>query len=79
MYLADIYKEVESLRDYGVKLLTDLIRIPAVNPEYGGEGEYDKAEYLLNVIKDWGFDEIKTIYVPDPRAKKVLDLISWLL
>jgi succinyl-diaminopimelate desuccinylase len=70
MYLADIYKEVESLRDYGVKLLTDLIRIPAVNPEYGGEGEYDKAEYLLNVIKDWGFDEIKTIYASDPRAKK---------
>jgi succinyl-diaminopimelate desuccinylase len=64
-----VYRRIDSLRDYAVNLLMELIRRPAVNPDYGGEGEYEKAMYLYNVIKDWGFDDIKIINAPDPRAK----------
>ncbi|MCI4437807.1 MAG: M20 family metallo-hydrolase [Ignisphaera sp.] len=64
-----MYRRIDSLRDYAVNLLMELIRRPAVNPDYGGEGEYEKAMYLYNVIKDWGFDDIRIINAPDPRAK----------
>jgi succinyl-diaminopimelate desuccinylase len=40
-----------------------------VNPAYGGEGEYEKAMFLYEVIKEWGFDNVEIINAPDSRAK----------
>jgi len=67
--MLNVFNRVEFLKSYAVELLMDLIKIPAVNPEYGGDGEYEKALYLYNVIKGWGFDDIKIINVPDNRAR----------
>lgn len=64
-----ILKEIESLRENMVDTLVELIRIPAVSPDSGGEGEYDKAQKLLEIIKDWPFDKIERYDAPDPRAK----------
>ncbi|ALV63587.1 Acetylornithine deacetylase [Thermococcus sp. 2319x1] len=64
-----IFKEIESLRENMVDTLVGLIRIPAVSPDSGGEGEYDKAQKLLEIIKDWPFDKIERYDAPDPRAK----------
>jgi succinyl-diaminopimelate desuccinylase len=64
-----VFTRIDSLKDYAVKLLMELIARPAINPEYGGEGEYEKAMHLYSVIKDWGFDDIKVMNVFDPRAK----------
>jgi len=61
--------EVESLRDDMVDALVELIKIPAISPDSGGEGEYDKAMKLLEIIKDWPFDKIERYDAPDPRAK----------
>jgi len=64
-----VLKEVEGLRDEMVETLVELIRIPAISPDYGGEGEYDKAQKLLEIIKDWPFDRVEVYNAPDERAK----------
>ncbi len=65
----NIYSKIDSLREYAVNLLIELIKRPAVNPSFGGEGEYEKAMFLLREIEQWGFDDIKVVNAPDPRAK----------
>ena len=62
-------KEVEKLRDEMVETLVELIKIPAISPDYGYEGEYDKAQRLLEIIKDWPFDRVEVYNAPDERAK----------
>ena len=64
-----VFERVDLLRDYGVNLLIELLKRPAVNPAYGGEGEYEKAMFLYEVIKEWGFDNVEIINAPDSRAK----------
>ncbi|WP_297184637.1 M20 family metallo-hydrolase, partial [Thermococcus sp.] len=56
-------------RDEMVETLIELIKIPAISPDSGGEGEYDKAQKLLEIIKGWPFDKIERYDAPDPRAK----------
>ncbi|MEM0027291.1 MAG: M20 family metallo-hydrolase [Ignisphaera sp.] len=67
--LKDALNRIDGMHEYAVKLLMDIISKRGVNPDYGGEGEYDKAMYILEVVKSWGLGETKTIYVNDPRAK----------
>jgi len=67
--LKGVVKEVEGLRDEMVETLVELIRIPAISPDYGGEGEYDKAQKLLEIIRDWPFDRVEVYNAPDERAK----------
>jgi len=64
-----VSREVERLGDEMVGTLVDLIKIPAISPDYGYEGEYDKAHKLLEIIKDWPFDKIERYDAPDERAK----------
>ena len=64
-----VSKEIESLRDEMVNTLVELIKIPAISPDYGYEGEYDKAQKLLEIIKDWPFDKVEVYNAPDERAK----------
>ncbi|WP_297497500.1 M20 family metallo-hydrolase [Thermococcus sp.] len=67
--LVKVLKEIEDLRDGMVKTLVELIKIPAISPDYGGEGEYDKAQKLLEIIRDWPFDRVEVYEAPDGRAK----------
>ncbi|WP_456367487.1 M20 family metallo-hydrolase [Thermococcus sp.] len=67
--LRNVAEKVEDLRDEMVQTLVELIKIPAISPDYGGEGEHDKAQKLLEIIKDWPFDKIEVYNAPDERAK----------
>ncbi|NJE54554.1 M20 family metallo-hydrolase [Thermococcus sp. 21S9] len=69
MEFEGVLKEVENLRDEMVETLVELIKIPAISPDYGYEGEYDKAQKLLEIIKDWSFDKVEVYNAPDERAK----------
>ena len=69
MTIEKVSREVESLRDEMVKTLVELIKIPAISPDYGYQGEYDKAQKLLEIIKDWPFDRVEVYNAPDERAK----------
>jgi len=69
MEMRVVSEEIEKLRDEMVNVLVELVRIPAISPDSGGEGEYDKAMKLLELIKGWPFDRIERYDAPDPRAK----------
>ncbi|MGC9150075.1 MAG: M20 family metallo-hydrolase [Candidatus Micrarchaeia archaeon] len=64
-------KVVEKIEEEKEELVNDLIqilRIPAISPEYGGEGEYRKAQKILEVLKKYGFNSIKVMNAKDKRA-----------
>lgn len=69
MEVGVVSEGIEKLRDEMVSVLMELVRIPAISPDSGGEGEYDKAQKLLEIIKDWPFDKVDVYNAPDPRAK----------
>lgn len=64
-----VLQTIDGYKDEIIKMIMDLISIPALSPDYGYEGEYDKAQKLLSIIKDWGFDKIDLYNASDPRAK----------
>jgi len=51
--MMDLVSRVESYREEMVKTLAELIRIKAISPDSGGEGELDKAEYLMGLLEDF--------------------------
>lgn len=51
-----------------VDALMQLIRVPAVGPESGGDGELQKAETLVEFLKNLGFDKIERYDAEDPRV-----------
>jgi succinyl-diaminopimelate desuccinylase len=63
-----IFEELEKLKPEMTKTLLDLISIPAVGPENNGEGEEQKAEVLMRVLKEVGFDKIERFDAPDSRV-----------
>ena len=69
MEMRVVSEEIEKLKDGMVNVLMGLVKIPAISPDSGGEGEYDKAQKLLEIIKGWPFDKIERYDAPDERAK----------
>ncbi|HDG64077.1 MAG TPA: M20 family metallo-hydrolase, partial [Thermococcus sp.] len=69
MEMRVVSEEIEKLRDEMWNVLMGLVKIPAISPDSGGEGEYDKAQKLLEIIKGWPFDKIERYDAPDERAK----------
>ncbi len=65
----ELQAKINALRDLGVSTLLELLRRPAISPDFGGEGEYDKAMYLYDLISRWGFDSVEVYWAPDRRAK----------
>jgi len=68
MQTANIMSEVEKLRDEMVQTLMELVRIPAMSPESGGEGESSKAEKLIQILREHGFDKIERHDAEDAHA-----------
>ncbi len=64
----EVCRLVESERDEMVKTLCDLIRIKAIGPDNGGEGELDRAVYIQEKMESWGF-EVERYDAEDERAK----------
>ena len=58
---------VEDFREDMIKTLCDLIEIKAISPDFGGEGELEKAEYLMRYFD--GFDYVERFDAEDNRAR----------
>ena len=75
--MEDVAGVVESFRDQMVKFLVDLCSIPAVNPSFGGKGEYRRAMWLANFLKKQQLP-VEIVEVDDdsvPEGKR-LNLVS---
>ncbi|MGC8867006.1 MAG: M20 family metallo-hydrolase [Elusimicrobiales bacterium] len=64
-----VISSINKEKDYIIYLQDELTKKPAISPDNGGEGEYDKAEFLMNELKKYRFDRIERIDAPDKRAK----------
>jgi succinyl-diaminopimelate desuccinylase len=68
MQSQEIFSEIQKQRSKMAQTLMELIRIPAIAPENGGEGELKKAEKLAQTLASIGFDKIERHDVPDARV-----------
>ncbi len=64
--MEELLRIVEGFREDMVRTMCDLIEIKAISPDSGGEGELDKAEYLMKLLD--GF-EVERFDAEDERAK----------
>jgi len=64
-----ILKKIDSYKDEMISKLIDMLSIPAIGPSGGGNGEYDRAKYLYNILKDIPFDKLEWIEAEDKRVK----------
>jgi succinyl-diaminopimelate desuccinylase len=73
------FSEIEKLKTEMTSVLMELIRIPAVAPENGGEGELKKAERLTQTLNGIGFDKIERRDATDERvpSKKRPNIIAY--
>jgi succinyl-diaminopimelate desuccinylase len=63
-----ISSEIENQKGEMVQALMELISIPAIAPENGGEGESKKSEKLLQILAPIGFDKIEHVDAEDNRV-----------
>lgn len=63
-----LFKEIENLETEMITTLSNLLRIPAIAPESGGDGELVKAEKLMQLLAAIGFDRIERFDADDPRV-----------
>jgi succinyl-diaminopimelate desuccinylase len=75
----NVFSEIEKQRNQMIEALMELIRIPAIAPENGGEGETRKAEKLTQILSTIGFDKIERHDAEDKRvpSKKRPNIIAY--
>jgi len=66
----NILKKIDSYKDEMINKLVNMLSIPAIGPSGGGDGEYDRAKYLYNMLKEIPFDKLEWIEAEDKRVKK---------
>ncbi len=68
---------VAEKRDLMIKLVKEMVAIPAVNPNMGGSGEYQIVQWLAAILKSYDLD-YRFFEVPDSRVAegKRLNLIT---
>jgi len=78
--MTDIFKTIEESRQEMVDLLRELVAIPAIAPESGGEGEFEKVECIEKRLGEFGFSRIEHHDVEDDRVPSGSrpNLILWL-
>lgn len=63
-----IMTRIESCRQQMIDLQISLTAIPALAPENGGDGEYEKVRFLLAFLADAGFEDVQVVNAPDERV-----------
>jgi succinyl-diaminopimelate desuccinylase len=65
-----LFDVIERSADLVVELETELTRRPAISPDSGGEGEWEKCCFLEGWLKSRGFPRLERYDAPDPRARE---------
>jgi len=64
-----IFDFIDNSENLAIKIEEELCKYPALSPNSGGEGEFDKFIALEKILKELGINELKRIDIPDKRAK----------
>ena len=67
--LKRVIGRIEDLEDQMIDFQKNITAIPALSPLNGGKGEWDKAEYIKDFLKNNGLTNIQQIDAPDKDAK----------
>jgi succinyl-diaminopimelate desuccinylase len=75
-----VFKEIERMRNEMTETLMELVRVPAIAPQSGGDGESKRAEKLVQILKTLGFTELRHVDADDERvpSRKRPNLIAYL-
>jgi len=63
-----IFKFIEKNRDEMIELQRRLCAVPAIAPESGGDGEWEKAALLKNYLMEYGVSRIRQFNALDKRV-----------
>ncbi len=63
-----IAKRIEGYEKDMIRLQIALTAIPALAPENGGDGEMEKAKFLVGCLRDLGFPHVESCDAPDGRV-----------
>jgi len=67
--LDELIAMVDGYRNEMVDALTELLRIPAIGPENGGEGEFERARFVRELAERCGFQDIEMFDSLDERVR----------
>ena len=75
-----VFKEIERMRNEMTETLMELVRVPAIAPQSGGDGESKRAEKLVQILKTMGFAELRHVDADDERvpSRKRPNVIAYL-
>jgi succinyl-diaminopimelate desuccinylase len=66
--MKDLSQNVENLRNEMIVFLTEMCRIRAIAPESGGDGEVERASFVLMQLSRLGFSNVEVIEAKDSRV-----------
>ncbi len=67
--LNELLATIDSYRDDMIEALGEIIRIPAIGPEGNGEGEFERARYVRDLVEKCGFEDIEMYDALDERVR----------
>jgi succinyl-diaminopimelate desuccinylase len=78
--LKSIFHKIDDSKNEMIGFLSDIIKIPALGPEFGGDGEEEKVGLIQKYLEEFGFREFERYDAPDNRVSsgKRPNLIAWL-
>jgi succinyl-diaminopimelate desuccinylase len=74
-----VFKEIEKMKDEMTQTLMELVQIPAMAPQSGGDGECKRAERLIQILEMMGLTASEHFYADDERvtSKKRPNIVTW--
>lgn len=67
--LNNIFKQIDKNKSGMIELQRLLTSIPAIAPESGGQGEFEKGLKLVEFLKSTEINDVNVIYAPDKRVE----------
>ncbi|MFP4169486.1 MAG: M20 family metallo-hydrolase [Methanomassiliicoccales archaeon] len=64
-----LVSSIDDRREEMIETLKELLRIPAIGPENGGDGEFERARYLKEMLDGFGFEDIEMLDALDERVR----------
>jgi len=64
----DVLDTIDDFSEEMKDTLIEMLKIPSIGPDNDGDGEMERAEFLMELIDDLGFDVIERYDAPDDRV-----------